>query len=122
MTGAQFVQRLRALPPRARLAALLALIAIVAAGALAATVARDARVALFATPLRPDQLAEVEQRLAAWSVPHATTNDNVRVDPGKRSGLLLRLPLAGPPPAPPAGTDEALPHLGPPPAPAAIDA
>src|SRR5260370_14391334 len=99
MTAATFVQRLRALPPRARLAALLALVAIVAAGALAATVARDARVALFATPLRPDQLAEVEQRLAAWSAPHATTNDNVRVDPGKRSGLLLRLALArGPPP------------------------
>src|SRR5260370_5177225 len=112
MTAATFMQRLRALPPRARLAALLALVAIVAAGALAATVARDARVALFATPLRPDQLAEVEQRLAAWSVPHATTNDNVRVDPGKRSGLLLRLALAGVPHAHLAGSDEALAHVG----------
>ncbi|MDB5095165.1 MAG: flagellar M-ring protein FliF [Candidatus Eremiobacteraeota bacterium] len=112
MEAAPVVQRLRALSPRARLAALLALVAILAAGALAAMVARDARVALFATPLRPDQLAEVEQRLAAWSVPHATTNDNVRVDPGKRSGLLLRLALAGVPHAHLAGSDEALAHVG----------
>jgi flagellar M-ring protein FliF len=112
MQAAPVVERLRALSPRARLAALLALVAIVAAGVFAAMVARDARVALFATPLRPDQLAEVEQRLAAWSVPHATSNDNVRVDPGKRSGLLLRLALAGVPHAHLAGSDEALAHVG----------
>src|SRR3984893_8682248 len=112
MQAAPVVERLRALSPRARLAALLALVAIVAGGMLAAMGARDARVALFATPLRPDQLAEVEQRLAAWSVPHATSNDNVRVDPGKRSGLLLRLALAGVPHAHLAGSDEALAHVG----------
>ena len=73
---------------------------------------RDTRVALFATPLRGDQLAEVEQRLAAWNVPHATVGDNVRVARAKRGELLLRLSLAGVPQAHLAGSDEALAHVG----------
>jgi flagellar biosynthesis/type III secretory pathway M-ring protein FliF/YscJ len=106
------MMRLRALSPRARAVGAVALVVLAVVGAVAFTATRDARVALFATPLRADQLAEVEQRLAAWSVPYAPASDNVRVDRGKRSGLLLRLALAGVPHAHLAGSDEALAHVG----------
>ena len=68
--------------------------------------------ALFATPLRPEQLAEVEQRLAAWDVPHTSVADNVRIDRAKRADVLLRLALAGVPHPHLAGSDEALARLG----------
>jgi flagellar biosynthesis/type III secretory pathway M-ring protein FliF/YscJ len=106
------VLRLRALSPRARALAVAAFVVLAAVGVAGFVATRDARVALFATPLRADQLAEVEQRLAAWSVPYAPASDNVRVDRGKRSGLLLRLALAGVPHAHLAGSDEALAHVG----------
>jgi flagellar biosynthesis/type III secretory pathway M-ring protein FliF/YscJ len=104
--------RMRALSPRARLVAACAFFALVAIGAVGFFASRDTRVALFATPLRGDQLAEVEQRLAAWNVPHATSSDNVLVDRAKRGELLLRLSLAGVPHAHLAGSDEALAHVG----------
>ncbi|HEY4442032.1 MAG TPA: flagellar M-ring protein FliF C-terminal domain-containing protein, partial [Candidatus Elarobacter sp.] len=112
MALALTAQRWRALPPRARLIGAVALGATLIAVAIAITAARDARIALFATPLRADQLAEVEQRLAAWNVPYAALADNVRVDPGRRSALLLRLALAGVPHPHLAGSDETLGHLG----------
>jgi flagellar M-ring protein FliF len=104
--------RVRALSSRARLFAACAFFGLIAVGALGLFASRDTRVALFATPLRGDQLAEVEQRLAAWNVPHATSGDNVRVERAKRGDLLLRLSLAGVPHAHLAGSDEALAHVG----------
>jgi flagellar biosynthesis/type III secretory pathway M-ring protein FliF/YscJ len=104
--------RVRALSPRARLVVACALVALLGAGAVGFVASRDTRVALFATPLRGDQLAEVEQRLAAWNVPHATLSDNVRVERARRGELLLRLSLAGVPHAHLAGSDEALAHVG----------
>jgi flagellar M-ring protein FliF len=102
------VARIGTLPPRLSFAllagALLAAAALV--GGLFAT--RDVRIALFATPLYADQLAEVETRLAGWGVPYAPVADNVRVDPRKRAELLLRLSLAGIPHRHLATTDEAL--------------
>jgi flagellar biosynthesis/type III secretory pathway M-ring protein FliF/YscJ len=74
--------------------------------------ARDTRALLFATPLRGDQLTEVEQRLAAWEEPYAATADNVRVAQTRRNGVLLRLALAGVPHAHLTGSDEALAHIG----------
>jgi len=106
------VERVRALSPRARLALAAGLLMLAASGTAAFIAARDVRVALFATPLHADQLAEVEARLAAWSIPYAAGGDNVRVDPGRRSGLLLRLALAGVPHPHLAGSDEALAHVG----------
>ncbi len=109
---APLVARLRTSSPRARVLAggfAVVLIAVVAIG-LAAS--RDTRVTLFATPLRAEQLAEVEQRLAAWNVPHAATSDNVLVDRAKHGELLLRLALAGVPHAHLAGSDETLAHVG----------
>lgn len=109
---APLIARLRGSSLRARVAAgvFAAVLSLAGAGGFVAT--RDTRVALFAGPLRADQLAEVEQRLAAWNVPHATTADNVLVERAKRGELLLRLSLAGVPHAHLAGSDEALAHVG----------
>ncbi len=112
MDAASVSAGVRALSPRARVAGACAFFALVAVGAFGFVASRDTRVALFATPLRGDQLAEVEQRLAAWNVPHATASDNVRVERAKRGELLLRLSLAGVPHAHLAGSDEALAHVG----------
>src|SRR3982074_852149 len=112
MAFAAVLARLRASSPRVRLLALVAVAVLIAVGAFGFVASRDTRVALFATPLRGDQLAEVEQRLAAWNVPHATLSDNVRVERARRGELLLRLSLAGVPHAHLAGSDEALAHVG----------
>jgi flagellar M-ring protein FliF len=112
MTPAAALTRLRASSPRARLVGAAALLAAIALAVLGFAASRDTRVALFATPLRADQLAEVEDRLAAWNVPHVSSADNVRVAHAKRGDLLLRLALAGVPHAHLAGSAEALAHLG----------
>lgn len=105
-------RRLAGVPPRTRIVTALAALAAAAAIAAAAWSVRDTRVALFAAPLRPEQLAEVETRLAAWRVPFAPVADNVRVDPHGRADLLLRLALAGIPHAHLAGTAEAFARAG----------
>jgi flagellar M-ring protein FliF len=107
-----FLARLRTAPPRSRAIAAAAVLALVGSVVCGFIASRDTRVALFATPLRAEQLAEVEQRLAAWNVPHLATSDNVLVDRAKRSDLLLRLSLAGVPHAHLAGSDEALSRVG----------
>ncbi|MBV8727588.1 MAG: hypothetical protein JO233_07365 [Candidatus Eremiobacteraeota bacterium] len=58
---------------------------------------RGGQVPLFAVPLHAEQLDEVEQRLAEWSVPFAPVTDNILVDAKQRSTLLLRLSMAGVP-------------------------
>nr|MDP9106909.1 hypothetical protein [Candidatus Eremiobacteraeota bacterium] len=80
MEAGAALARVRALSPRARLFVACAFVVLLGVGAVGFFASRDTRVVLFATPLRGDQLAEVEQRLAAWNVPHATVSDNVRVD------------------------------------------
>ena len=114
MTGApaSLLALARASSPRARLLAGIAVAAVLGIVALGWSVTRDTRTALFATPLRSDQLGEVEERLAAWNVPHAVSADNVLVDRVKRSELLLRLSLAGVPHAHLAGSDETLARVG----------
>lgn len=73
---------------------------------------RDNRVALFAAPLALDQLTEVQTQLAAWNVLYAPEADNVRVAPGKRSDILLRLSIAGVPHAHLATSAELFAHAG----------
>jgi len=81
--------------------------------AIAAIIAgRTARTPLFAAPLHPDQITEVEERLAAWSVPFTPTDENVLVDAGRRNDLLLKLSLAGVPHAHLSSTGEALASIG----------
>ena len=112
MTLAAVVRQLRASSPRARFIAVGACAGLIALAVFGWAASRDTRVLLFAAPLRADQLAEVEQRLAAWNVPHASGADNVRVERAKRGELLLKLALAGVPHAHLAGSDEALAHVG----------
>jgi flagellar M-ring protein FliF len=109
---APLVARLRSSSPRARALAVATAAGVFAVAAIGFAATRDTRVVLFATPLRAEQLAEVEQRLAAWNVPHAATADNALVDRAKRGELLLRLSLAGVPHAHLAGSAEALARVG----------
>jgi flagellar biosynthesis/type III secretory pathway M-ring protein FliF/YscJ len=107
-----FLGRWNALPRTVRLGAGAAC-SIVLVLAICATIAKhSARVALFASPLYAEQRAEVEERLAAWSVPFTPASDNVSVDARRRADLLLRLSLAGVPRAHLTSTGEALATIG----------
>jgi len=106
------LSRWRSAPPRLRAAAICAAVAIALVSVVGCIVAGRPHAALFATPLHPEQLAEVQDRLAAWSVPFVPTADNVTVDAGRRSDLLLRLSLAGVPHAHVASSGEALAQVG----------
>jgi flagellar biosynthesis/type III secretory pathway M-ring protein FliF/YscJ len=94
--------------------ALYAVFAVTVAAVIATSFAatRDSRVALFAAPLTADQVGEVQTRLAAWNVPYAPGDDNVRVAAGKRSDILLRLSIAGVPHAHLATSAELFAHAG----------
>ena len=107
------LKRWRELPLRERgVAAVLAaaMLALLACGTL---LGRDTRVALFAAPLRPEQVAEVVDRLAEWNVGFVAGSDNVRVDAARRNELLLRLSLRGVPHAHLDSMSEALAKAGP---------
>jgi flagellar M-ring protein FliF len=73
---------------------------------------RDAQSALFARPLLPEQLADVETHLAAWNVPYTAESDNVRVASRSRNEVLLRLSLAGVPRPHIADSNETLAKVG----------
>lgn len=104
--------RIRALPPSLRITAV-AVFALLAGFAIVATiVGHPDRVALFAAPLHSEQLSEVQEQLAAWSVPFSPTDDNVIIDAARRNDLLLRLSLAGVPHAHVETTGEALANVG----------
>jgi flagellar M-ring protein FliF len=97
MRASVLLGRLASLPPRIRAAALTGLAVAIVCGAVGLSLARDTRVPLFAAPLHAEQLAEVQERLAEWSVAFTPSSDNVAVDARRRSELLLRLSLAGVP-------------------------
>src|SRR5579871_1014593 len=94
--------------------------AIAGAGALVACIVavavvmleHPAQTPLFAAPLHSEQLAEVEEQLAAWNVPFTPSGDNVVVNAGRRDRLLLRLSLADVPHQHLSSTDEALANVG----------
>jgi flagellar M-ring protein FliF len=104
--------RWNALPRSSRLlGAIIGTVAV--AFSIAATMfMHPARTALFAAPLHPEQLAEVEERLASWNVTFTPAADNVVVDAGRRNDLLLRLSLAGVPHPHLSSTGEALAGIG----------
>lgn len=112
MNPALVLERWNGLDLRFRVAIGATAFALVAIAAVVALLGRDTRVALFANPLKPDQLAEVDAQLSAWSVTFVPNRDNVRVDGNQRSALLARLALAGIPHAHVAGTAETLASLG----------
>ena len=69
-------------------------------------------VALFATALHPEQLGEVEERLASWNVAFAPLAETSSSPPRRRNDLLLRLSLAGVPHAHVQTSGEALAGVG----------
>ncbi len=112
MTLASALGRLRAIDPRARVAFASVLVAVIIFGGVVASFGRVPQTALFATPLHPEQLQEIEERLAAWNVPFTPLADNVTVESRRRNELLLRLSLAGVPHAHLTSEDEALSAIG----------
>lgn len=106
------VARVRGLPASTRILAF-AVFGFLAVFAVVATiVGHPDRVPLFASPLHAEQLSEVQEQLAAWSVPFSPSADNVVVDASRRNDLLLRLSLAGVPHAHVETTGEALANVG----------
>lgn len=109
---AQLLTHWRSLPKAARVVASAGLTLITAIAIAVLTVGHSTRAALFAQPLHPEQLTEVQERLASWDVPFTPTADNVVVDAHRRNDLLLRLSLAGVPHEHLAGMSEALSSIG----------
>lgn len=104
--------RTNALPPTFK-ALLAAAIVLAVVGSIAVTMAsHGARVPLFSARLYPEQLADVEERLAEWNVAFTPVADNVVVDAARRNDLLLRLSLAGVPHPHVQTTTEALSSVG----------
>lgn len=104
--------RWRALSARRRTIVLGTFAALLGLGAFLVALSRDDRVALFSSPLRADQLSEVETLLAGWNIAFVPMNDNVRVERKRRSDLLLRLSLSGVPHPHVAGSSEAFANVG----------
>lgn len=107
-----WLERWNALPRSVRAGATLLVVVAVGLSIGAAVITHPARTALFAAPLHPEQLAEVEERLASWNVVFTPAADNVVVDAGRRNDLLLRLSLAGVPHTHLSSTGEALAGIG----------
>jgi flagellar biosynthesis/type III secretory pathway M-ring protein FliF/YscJ len=106
------IARVRALPVALRFAAVAAFAVLAVATCVTGVSLHSDRVELFAVPLQPEQMTEVEEQLAAWSVPFTPVSGNVVVDVARRSDLLLRLSLAGVPHEHVETTDEVLARVG----------
>ena len=106
------IARVRALPSSLRIVAIAVIALLVGFAVVASILGHPDRAPLFAGPLHAEQLAEVQEQLAAWSVPFSPSEDNVIVDARRRSDLLLRLSLAGVPHAHVQTTGEALANIG----------
>jgi len=96
MRAGDLALRWNALPRAVRMSAAAAFCILCAVG-IALFVGRPGRAALYAAPLHPEQVAEVEERLAGWNVSFIPTADNLLVDGKQRNDLLLKLSLAGVP-------------------------
>lgn len=94
---ASILARWNAISKRTQLIAVVGFAVVIIASLVLAYSLRDTKTALSSKPWTVDQVAEVDKQLSAWSVPHATVLDNVRVDGGQRNDILLRLALAGVP-------------------------
>ncbi|MBV8344622.1 MAG: hypothetical protein JO190_06475 [Candidatus Eremiobacteraeota bacterium] len=109
---AQLLSRWSALSRAARLLAGAVAIAVLALAVSAVLLGHPSRCALFVQPLHPEQLTEVEERLAAWNVPFTPAADNVIIDARRRNDVLLRLSLAGVPHEHLFSTGEAMANIG----------
>src|SRR5579885_1237110 len=112
MDAAALLRRWNDLPSTARRFICAGFACAVVIVAAAEIFAHPQRSALYAAPLHPEQVAEVQDRLAAWNVAFTPTADNVLVDSKHRSELLLRLSLAGVPHGHVDGTGDVLGKVG----------
>jgi len=112
MNAAPFLARIARLPHKTKISAAVGACVAIVLLALFLGMTRDTRVALFATPLKADQLAEVEQRLVSWNIAYVPGSDNVRIERAKRSEILLRLSISGVPHAHLSSSEEMLAHIG----------
>jgi flagellar M-ring protein FliF len=94
---AALLARWNALPAKLRTGIAAAAIGLLVLSLIGGLIAHPQRTELFASALHPEQLTEVEERLASWNVPFTPTADNVLVETRHRNDLLLRLSLAGVP-------------------------
>lgn len=97
MDLAALLARWNALPAKMRSIVAIAVAGVVVVSLLVSLLAHPQRTTLFAVALHPEQLAEVEERLASWNVAFTPTADNVLVESRRRNDVLLRLSLAGVP-------------------------
>jgi flagellar biosynthesis/type III secretory pathway M-ring protein FliF/YscJ len=104
--------KIASVPSAVKLGAVIAFAVVVLLSIGIAVFANPPRVPLFAQPLRGEQLAEVEERLAQWNVPFTASGDNVVVDARRRNDVLLRLSLGGIPHIHVATSGEALSNIG----------
>lgn len=97
MDIAALFARWSTLPPRLRGIVMAGASALVVLTLVIGAIGHPQHTSLFASALHPEQLAEVEERLASWNVAFTPVSDNVLVDGRRRNELLLRLSLAGVP-------------------------
>jgi flagellar M-ring protein FliF len=109
---APLLARWNELPKAIRLGMAVAVACVAVVAIVGGMLSHPARTPLFAAALHPEQLAEVEERLAGWNVPFVPASDNVIVENSRRNDLLLRLSLAGVPHAHLETTGEALAGVG----------
>ncbi|MBC5829072.1 MAG: hypothetical protein GIW98_02635 [Candidatus Eremiobacteraeota bacterium] len=112
MNVSTLLRQFRELHLHAKVVSLSIALSLVVAAVIAARLTHDSRVQLFATALHPEQLAEVQERLASWNAVFAPTIDNVLVSAKQRNELLLRLSLSGVPHAHIDGSNETLAKIG----------
>lgn len=97
MQIAVLFERWNALPRVIRASVTGAAALLIALSIFASLLSHPQRTALFSASLHPEQLSEVEERLASWNIAFTPTSDNVLVETKRRGDLLLRLSLAGVP-------------------------
>ncbi|HLI95378.1 MAG TPA: flagellar M-ring protein FliF C-terminal domain-containing protein [Candidatus Baltobacteraceae bacterium] len=112
MNVAAQLARWNTLPANIRATAAAGALGVLIVVVLFGVIAHPQRAALFASALHPEQLTEVETRLASWNVPFTPTSDNVLVDARRRNDVLLRLSMAGVPHAHVDGSSDVLGKLG----------
>ncbi len=112
MDAAALLARFAALPLRTRALTVAGFALAVGIALVGGVVAHPQRSVLFAAPLHPEQLSEVEERLAGWNIAFTPSADNVLVDGKHRNELLLRLSMAGVPHAHVDGSQDLLANLG----------